>query len=72
MRNNFSFQSEPADIATAAEAAKQLGDISSDEGVNDGPDKPNIDDNLAGAGGCDFDLVICDLLTNSAALFYHS
>jgi hypothetical protein len=34
-----------------------LGDISSDEGVND--DKPQIDDSAAGAaaGGCDFDMV---------------
>ena len=42
-------------ITTAAEAAQKLGDISSDEGVND--DKPVNDDSAAGAGGCDFDMV---------------
>ena len=43
-------------------AAQKLGDISSDEGVNDGNDKAANDDSAAGAGGCDFDMVRVPLL----------
>ncbi len=51
------FQEEDSGAQTTAQAAQKLGDISSDEGVND--DKPQIDDSAAGAaaGGCDFDMV---------------
>ena len=58
----FFSQDESVNITTAAEAAQKLGDISSDEGVNDGNDKAANDDSAAGAGGCDFDMVRVPLL----------